>query len=240
MKKIGKKIIIFVIVSFIIWGACNQKTARVLLTAELAGFEINEAEINEQSGDVVNTSLKKLGIVTCVNPDTKEFIALGHSLTNNKTITEIEATCYEAKLKESKNGKLQAYLNEENPIGCAYYDSDYGIYGKINNITETKYQEVETATRYEIKKGEANILIRLNGEDLESFKVEVEAINFLHNNQNLKIKITDTKLIEQTGGIVQGMSGTPVMQNEKLIGIINSVSAIDATEAYAIFIDKIV
>lgn len=239
MKKIFTRLAMTLMISFIVWGVCSQKSDTVLLAAELTGFEIEEEIINETNGNIVNTSSKQLGIVTCINPETKEFVALGHSLANSKEGKAIEAICYDAQLRETGGKQLQAYLNEENPIGQAYYDSDYGIYGKMNNVAESKYQVVEIGTRYEIKKGEATILIRLDGENLESFEVEVEEISFLHNNHNIRIKITDENLISKTGGIVQGMSGTPLMQNGKLVGVINSVSASDATDAFAIFMDKI-
>ena len=82
-------------------------------------------------------------------------------------------------------------------------------------------------------------LIRLDGEKLESYNVEIVAVNYLANNKNIRIKITDERLINETGGIVQGMSGTPVMQNGKLVGAINSVSVEDSKDAFAVFIDKL-
>jgi len=80
----------------------------------------------------------------------------------------------------------------------------------------------------------------IDGENLESYKVEIVGINYLQSNKNIRIKITDEKLIKETGGIVQGMSGTPVMQNGKLIGAINCVNVNNPQDAYAIFIDKII
>ena len=233
-----------IMVSFSVY---YQKTEKVLVVAELIGFEIEDMQENiSEDKDTVNTSLKKLGVVTYINPKTNQFTALGHSLINNKEGTDIEGTCYNvqidstyANLAESKNlGDI--YLNEEEPIGNVYYDNYSGIYGKIDNVNKQQYEEVETANRYNIKTGKANILIRLDGKKLESFEVEILAINYIDSNKNLKIKITDKRLIKETGGIVQGMSGTPVMQKGKLVGAINCVSVDNPQDAYAIFIDKLI
>lgn len=223
------------------------KTGKVLLAAELVGFEIEhkKEEINTSNEATVNTSLKNIGIVTYINAETNQFAALGHSLINSKEGVDIEGTCYNVQInssyensKDSKN-KENIYLDENNPIGHVYYDSYSGIYGKIDNLTGKQYEEIETANRYQIKKGKANILIRLDGENLESFEVEILAINYIDSNKNLRIKITDQRLINITGGIVQGMSGTPVIQDGKLVGAINCVSVESAQDAFAIFIDKL-
>ena len=233
----------FVMVSFSLY---YPKTQKVLLAAELVGFEIeeNEQEITNDDGKI-NTSLKKLGIVTYINPETNQFAALGHSLINSKKGKDIEGTCYNVEI-DSSYANLRAgknlgniYLDEEQPIGHVYYDSYSGIYGKIDNISGKDYKEIETINRYHIKLGKANILIRLDGKNLESFEVEILAINYLDSNENLRIKITDERLINETGGIVKGMSGTPVVQDGKLIGAINSVSIDNAQDAFAIFIDKL-
>lgn len=233
----------FVMVGFSVY---YPKTGKVLLAAELVGFEIEEEkEESRNDNDTINTSLKRLGVVTYINAETNQFAALGHSLINSKELTEIEGTCYNVQIGSSYTNLGQAkkvgniYLDEKNPIGHVYYDSYSGIYGKIDNLSEKQYKEVETANRYDIKTGKANIFIRIDGKTLESFEVEILAINYIDSNKNLRIKITDERLINETGGIVQGMSGTPVMQNGKLVGAINCVSIKSAQDAFAIFIDKL-
>ena len=90
-----------------------------------------------------------------------------------------------------------------------------GIFGKMENI-ENEYEEVDTACWYNVRKGKANILVALDDNELTSYDVEITNINYINNNKNIKVKITDEALIERTGGIVQGMSGTPLMQNRKI------------------------
>ena len=217
-----------------------KKTEIVLVGGELIAFEVEEPKETETSGEYIETSLKKMGILTYINPETNQFAALGHSITNSKEGTEIEGKCYGVQFITNNSNLQEAYLDEANPIGDVYYDNYSGIYGKMYDISNQKYQKVETANRYNIRKGNANILISLDGHNVESYDVEILAINYIDSNKNIRIKVTDKKLLNETGGIVKGMSGTPVMQNGKLVGAINCVSANNPQDGYAIFIDKLI
>ena len=249
MKKVFIVLTVLFCLVMISFSIYYKNTEKVLVAAEIVGFEIENSEENIKhinSNNTINTSFKKLGVVTYINPETNQFAALGHSLINSEDGTDIEGTCYNVQFNlNEKNSNYtrqyaNVYLNQNNPIGYVYYDNYSGIYGKINDISKKEYKEAETVNRYDIKKGKADILIRLDGETLESYEVEIVAINYFASNKNIRIKITDERLINETGGIVQGMSGTPVMQNGKLVGAINCVSALDSTDAFAIFIDKLI
>jgi len=239
MKKVFILTTILFCVLMISFSIYYKKTEKVLVAGELIAFEIEENEEKITNEEYINTSFKELGIVTYINPETNQFAALGHSLTNNKDGKDINGLCYEVEFENNKSVN-NIYFNEEKPVGTVYYDNYSGIYGQIDNVAKNKYTEVETMNRYNIKKGKANILINLEGEKLESFEVEIVAINYFDSNKNIRIKITDERLINKTGGIVQGMSGTPVMQDGKLIGAINCVNAKDSLDAFAIFIDKLI
>lgn len=246
MKKVFMILTVLFCIIMISFSIFYPKTEKVLLAAELIGVEIENIQEELEKTDTINTSLKKLGIVTYINPETNQFAALGHSLVDSEEGIDVEGICYDVNIEnknkyiDNKNNLGNVYINKESSIGYVYYDNYSGIYGKMNNVDIENYQEVETANRYNIKTGKANILIRLDGENLESYEVEILAINYLDSNKNLRIKITDERLIAKTGGIVQGMSGTPVMQNGKLVGAINCVSVDNPKDAYAIFIDKII
>lgn len=246
MKKV---FIIFILLFCSVMTSFRMNCANVqnvLLVAEVVHFEIQDLEIKNnyiKNDNTVNTSLEEIGIVTYINPETNQFAALGHSIIDRKDGTEINGLCYDVEFEhneENAKNLTNVNLNKENPIGYVYYDNYSGIYGKVNDIKEKQYQKVETANRYEIKKGKASILIRLDGNNLESYEVEIIGINYFARNKNIRVKITDERLITETGGIVQGMSGTPVMQNGKLVGAINCVNICNARDAYAIFIDKII
>lgn len=239
MKKVFRLLTVLFGLSMLFFGTYYKETQKVLVVGELMAFEVEEAEDIKQDADYIKTSLQELGIVTYINPQTNQFVALGHSLTNNKDGKDINGVCYEVEFENNKS-ENNIYFDEEKPVGTVYYDNYSGIYGQLDNVTKNKYTEVETMNRYNIKRGKANILINLEGEKLENFEVEIVAISYLDSNKNIRIRITDERLISKTGGIVQGMSGTPVMQDGKLIGAINCVNAKDSLDAFAIFIDKLI
>ena len=101
---------------------------------------------------------------------------------------------------------------------------------------------MEVATREEIQEGEAIILCQLDNSGPKEYKIEIEKIYISNNedNKSMLIKITDESLIEKTGGIIQGMSGAPIMQNGKFIGAITNVLVNDPTQGYAIFGDMMI
>ena len=243
-----KRIVIFILITLIILTTIKSlyvKPQKVLLVGRLMGFEIDNQNSDLRSEDTIATSSKKIGTVTFVKETTNEFVALGHSTSKdiNKK-TEVIGTCYDiefagiSKGSKQETGNVIACLNNQRQIGEIHYDSEYGIFGKINNMGY-KCQEVTTQNWYNVKKGKANILIALDEDEPKSYEVEIIGINYLHKNRNIKIKVIDKKLIEKTGGIVQGMSGAPLMQNGKIIGAVNYVTSKDPETAYAVFVDKL-
>lgn len=150
-------------------------------------------------------------------------MALGHSTLkeqNKRKKSSVLGLCYDIEFNgitkgtKDETGSIIALSDKSNKIGYIYYDSNYGIFGKVSNI-EQKYEEIETASWYDIKKGNANILMRLDEDKLKSYEVEIIDINYINSNKNIKVKVNDKELIEKAGGIVQGMSGTPLVQDRK-------------------------
>lgn len=107
-------------------------------------------------------------------------------------------------------------------IGNIYKNSNLGIYGTVNNLSAINLdlsKEMEVARREEITLGKATIYCNLDGNQTKEYEIEIEKI-FINNdtdNKSMLIKVTDQDLLNQTGGIIQGMSGSPVIQNGKLI-----------------------
>ena len=95
---------------------------------------------------------------------------------------------------------------------------------------------MEIATKEEIKKGEAKIRTVINKDKIEEYKIEIISINETDKSKNILFEITDKSLIDKTGGIVQGMSGSPIIQNNKIIGVVNYVIIDEETKGYGIFI----
>ena len=94
----------------------------------------------------------------------------------------------------------------------------------------------EVANPQEIKEGSASLFTVIDGENLESFEIQIEKLNLRDNTKNIVFKVTDEKLLNKTGGIVQGMSGSPIVQNNKIIGAVTHVIVNDCTRGYGIFI----
>ena len=131
---------------------------------------------------------------------------------------------------------------QNSSIGNIYKNTKYGIYGIIKNVENLKIdysKKVNVATRQEIQLGEATILSDIDGK-LKEYNVEIQKtyLNNNYDNKSMVIKVTDQELLNKTGGIVQGMSGSPIMQNGKLIGAVTHVFIKDASIGYGVFADR--
>ena len=127
-------------------------------------------------------------------------------------------------------------------MGLLNKNSDFGIYGKLNNSAQNFLLNrlYKIALKNEIKEGTATILANIDGNTVNEYKVLIErvSINSFNNLKGMIIRITDEELINMTGGIIQGMSGSPIIQNNKLIGAITHVLVNDPTRGYGIFIEN--
>ncbi len=142
-------------------------------------------------------------------------------------------------------GKIQGSINEQTEIGTIKKNSIFGIYGNVNDISKIKINQnrtMDVATRNEIKLGNATILCSVDGEEPKEYKIQIDKIyiNNDYDNKSMLIKITDEKLLEKTGGIIQGMSGSPVIQNGKFIGAVTNVLINDSTRGYVVFGDLMI
>lgn len=120
-----------------------------------------------------------------------------------------------------------------------------GIYGKIDDISKLNIDtsnELEVALRSEIKTGKAKILCSLENGVREEYEIEIKKIYKNNNtdNKSMLIEVTDEKLLEKTGGIIQGMSGSPIVQNGKFIGAVTHVLVNNPKQGYAVFADMMI
>ncbi|MCI8637379.1 MAG: hypothetical protein HFJ36_06095 [Clostridia bacterium] len=139
-------------------------------------------------------------------------------------------------------GKIQGTVENQSNIGKIYKNSKFGIYGTVDNVTSLKIdksKEMEVAMRDEIKLGKATILCNLDNQKVEEYEIEIEKIypENNYNNKSMQIKVTDKRLLDKTGGIIQGMSGSPIIQNGKFIGAVTHVLVNNPEEGYAVFGD---
>ena len=130
-------------------------------------------------------------------------------------------------------------------IGNISKNTEYGVYGTVTNpnlLNINVNDEIEVADRNEIKTGKAKILCELENGKTESYEIEIQKI-FKENNEDNKsmlIKITDERLLEKSGGIIQGMSGAPIIQNNKFIGAVTHVLVNDSKVGYGVFADLMI
>ena len=199
----------------------------------------------------VRDSAAGVGTVSFYEPTSKTFGALGHGITDIDTNELINIASGEfvttrilniTKGESGNPGKIQGTVENQTNIGKIYKNSKFGIYGKVDNISSLNIdtsKEMKVALREEIKTGKATILCSLDNQQPQEYEIEIEKINKENNydNKSMQIKITDPKLLEKTGGIIQGMSGSPVIQNGKFVGAVTHVLVNDPTKGYAVFGD---
>ena len=198
----------------------------------------------------VRDSAAGVGTVTFYNEDTKCFAALGHAITDIDTGEILSTSSGEidiakilsiVKGKKEEPGRIEGTINSDFTIGSIYNNTKFGIFGVIKNPQNIKLdfnKKMKVASRNEIKLGEATCLSGIDGE-IKEYKLEITKIyqNNNYDNKSMLINITDENLIEKTGGIVQGMSGTPIIQNGKFVGAITHVLVNNPTVGYAVFGD---
>lgn len=201
----------------------------------------------------VRDSAAGVGTVTFYIEDTKSFSALGHAITDIDTGDIIQTSSGEiddvsivsiVKGEKEEPGKIQGAIQKDKTIGNIYKNTQYGIFGtikNINNIDINYSKKMNVATRQEIQIGGATILSNIDGE-FKEYKIEIQKTYLSNNydNKSMLIKVTDEGLLNKTGGIIQGMSGSPIIQNGKFCGAVTHVFVNDPTTGYAVFADKMI
>ena len=142
-------------------------------------------------------------------------------------------------------GQIKGTLSTGKEIGEVYKNTEFGLYGKITNTSKLNINEknnIEVAKRDEIEEGPAKIILTLEEGIRKEYNVDIIKIYKSNNkdNKSMLIKVTDENLLKLTGGIIQGMSGAPIVQNGKFIGAITHVFVNKPTEGYAIFGDMMI
>ncbi len=195
-----------------------------------------------------------VGTITFYEPSTGEFGALGHGINDVDTYELIDIANGElvntniidiVKGERGSPGEIRGIIEGERTIGSISKNTSFGVYGNVLDTTKlsiNKNSELEVANRSEIKTGKAQIMCELENGKVQNYEIEIQKI-FLENNSDNKsmlIKVTDEELIEKTGGIIQGMSGAPIIQNGKFIGAVTHVLVNDPQMGYAVFGDLMI
>lgn len=194
-------------------------------------------------GVYVRDSISGIGTVTYYDPDSGGFGALGHGVNDGTHLLPLRSgsvlpseVAAVSKGASGAPGALQGAICGRSPCGVISKNTSRGVFG---TLAPSGGEAVETAKNCEIHPGAATIRANVRGRQIEEFAVEITAVYPNDSaDRNLLLKVTDPTLLALTGGIVQGMSGSPILQDGKLIGAVTHVLIDDPTEGYGIFIDN--
>lgn len=220
-------------------------------TLQCSMTPVKTSEEEYKLGLWVRDSAAGVGTVTFYEPKSGSFGALGHGIVDIDTEKLIDISSGEfvttkilnvQKGEKGNPGRIQGTIDNQKNIGIISKNTKFGIYGRVDNIDTLNLQkskEMEVASRDEIHTGDATILSTLENGNTEEYKIEIVKIFKENNydNKSMQIKVTDEKLLEKTGGIIQGMSGSPIIQDGKFIGAVTHVLVNDPEEGYAVFAD---
>lgn len=243
--------------------ACEGKSQTLTIERDEQIFEVEVLPKENEAGEYklgiwVKDNAQGIGTLTYVT-SSGEFGALGHGIVDLdiQTILEInDGNLYKAEImaiKKSQKGSpgemTGVIFYGQDPLGDISYNYETGIYGHydlekmdylMKGMKDTSIAEgMEVAYKNEIKEGAAKILCTINGEtryyDITIDKIFLDADNI---NKSMKITVTDEELLALTGGIVQGMSGSPIVQNGRIVGAVTHVLINDPERGYGIFIEN--
>lgn len=197
-----------------------------------------------KAGMWVRDSTAGIGTITFYNKQSGIFAALGHQINDidtkeimpmldgeavKATVSKIE------KSTRGTTGSLECDFTNQT-LGKLLSNTDCGIYGAYAEISECA-KEYPVAAIQEVKKGKATLISTVEKGQPKKYEIEITHIGFNENNRekNMIVKVTDKDLIDKTGGIVQGMSGSPIIQNGKLVGALTHVIVGNPQKGYAVF-----
>lgn len=227
----------------------GNKKVNFLVNRDGKNKEIN-LELEEDENGVLKTGLyvkdkiNGIGTLTYIDPETKIFGALGHEIVESTTASKFEikdGVIYDAlvtgivKSRNGRAGEKNATYNKQDIYGKVSNNESVGIFGQYTDNFNEK-NKIKVAAIDEITTGEASIRTVVSGNEVEEFKINIIKLDDNSKTKNILFEITDDGLLEKTGGIVQGMSGSPIIQDNKIIGAVNYVIVNDTTKGYGVFI----
>lgn len=167
--------------------------------------------------------------------DTEELITISNGELVTTDIVSIQ------KGEKGKPGEIRGSIEGSSKIGEVSKNTSFGIFGKLTNKARLNIssEEMEVLNRSEVKTGKAQIICELEKGKKEYYDIEIQRIytNNQKDNKSMLIKVIDEKLLEKTGGIIQGMSGSPIIQDGKFVGAVTHVLVNDPTTGYGVFAD---
>lgn len=216
----------------------NNKTKKVVLNLVKDGSVY-------KTGLYIKEKVTGIGTLTFIDPETKIYGSLGHEIMISESTNRVEVRKGEIYksfvngIDRSINGRVgskNASIDYQTELGTVTKNTSVGIYG-IYNKTINK-ETTSVAKWEEINLGKAVIRTITDGSKIEEYEIDITSLNrnAIDTNKSITFKVTDKTLMEKTGGIVQGMSGSPIIQNDKIIGAVTHVVIDEVNKGYAVFI----
>lgn len=234
-------------------NAAQGKSVEVEIKRKNETFTQNIQPIQDKTtgkykiGVLVRDSVSGIGTITYIDGKNGDFGALGHTVTDEEKqeMTMENGVVYACSVVgvrkgvRGKAGELRGMFLNDQPMGSAEKLSKCGIFGKMSGNWKSKKLKSAIASSEGAKPGKAYIYSTVNGVCPKRYTIEIVKVDKSNReNKNYVIKITDDELLSETGGIVQGMSGSPIIQEDKLVGAVTHVFLNDPTRGYGIDIEK--
>lgn len=233
---------------------CNGNSVEITYVRDgnnyITEIKPTKTEENEYKlGLWVRDAAAGVGTITYYDPESQMFGALGHGILDIDTDQLIDIAKGEVitskilsivKGEKGKPGEVQGSIDNGKVIGEVYKNTNFGIYGKLTDVSLIEGgKTLEVMPRDEVKLGKATIICTLDDNKREEYEIEIERLytSTNRNNKNMIIKVTDERLLEKTGGIIQGMSGSPILQDGKFVGAVTHVMVNNPEKGYGIFAD---
>ncbi|MBD7935916.1 MULTISPECIES: SpoIVB peptidase [Cytobacillus] len=235
----------------------SGKPLKVSVTRDEGKFETellplkDKNEPNFKLGLYIRDSAAGIGTMTFYHPQSKKYGALGHVISDMDTkrpiivddgqILRSTVTSIEKGSNGNPGEKLARFKDEKEVIGNIDRNSPFGIFGKLNRGLNNDLMDkpMPIALSHQVKEGPAQILTVVENDKVQLFDIEIVSTipQKFPATKGMVIKVTDDELLEKTGGIVQGMSGSPIIQNGKVIGAVTHVFVNDPTSGYGVHIE---
>ncbi len=227
----------------------SNKKATFTVMRNNSTKEIN-LNLSEDENNVLKTGLyvkdkiNGVGTLTYIDPESRIFGALGHEIIESTTASKFEikdGKIYDAKVsnivksRDGRAGEKNANYDRNIIKGIIEENEISGIFGKYNYDINTD-NKLEVGKSSNVKTGEAKIRTVIEDDKVEEFTINILKLDEYSKTKNILFEITDNRLLEKTGGIIQGMSGSPIIQDNKIIGAVNYVIVNSTSKGYGIFI----
>lgn len=205
-----------------------------------------EPDSSYKTGIYVKDSIVGIGTLSYIDPENNTFGALGHEITDNNlgySFTIASGNIYTSKITSitkatiNKPGEKNASINTRDIYGNIKYNLETGIFGNLSKTIDYD-SKIETMDINDVKIGKAEIITVLSNNKKEHYDIEILSIDKNSETKNFLIKVVDERLLNETGGIVKGMSGSPIIQNKKIVGAVTHTIVDNPTKGFGISIEK--